>query len=61
MTNGPWLGVWRAEQALGRKLERWGAGALTVLLVALGLILIVIAVRGSNRLKAVSAVWVMLP
>jgi hypothetical protein len=55
------MDVWRAERTLGRTLERWGAGALTVLLVALGLIIIVIAIRGSNRLKAVSAVWVMLP
>ncbi len=59
--NGPWMGIWRAEQGLGRRLERWGGGALTALLLALGLVLIVIAIRGSNRLKAVSAVWVMLP
>jgi hypothetical protein len=53
--------LWRAEQALRRRLEGWGTGALTALLLALGLIIIVIAIRGSTRLKAASAVWVMLP
>ena len=57
----PWDHLRRAHRHAWGQLERWSGTTLTLLLLALGLVIVWIALRGSNRLKAASAVWVIMP
>jgi hypothetical protein len=60
-TPTPWDHLVRAHRHAERGLAGWGGFALTALLVGIGLVLLWIAFRGSSRMKAATAVWVMFP
>lgn len=57
----PWHHLWKAHGHAVRAFSEWSGGALTILLIVLGVILLWIAFRGSNRVKAATAVWTLFP
>lgn len=57
----PWHQLWQAHGHGVRAVQGWGSLALTLLLLGIGLLIVWIALRGSNRVKAATAVWTLFP
>lgn len=59
--KGPWSHLWRTQRSMMARFERASGWTLTLLLLGIGLVLVWIALRGSNRVKAATAVWTLFP
>lgn len=57
----PWHRLWQEHRRAVRTAHGWGGMALTLFLIAIGIVILWIAFRGSNRLKAAASVWVVFP